>query len=82
MAELHKKFLALMELAIVEFSINHPGTKTASRLMEAAMDVTENQLSIAMESHKNLSDVVNEFICYEFTGGRKTAGFSKPSWLS
>lgn len=79
--ELKSKFLDLMRLALIDFSFNHPGNMKSARIMESAYKISEESLKSAMEAHKNvLSDAVDEFIKYEFTGG-KNKYYQRPAWL-
>lgn len=92
MTEIKSKFLELTKVALVEFAINHPGTKVVANILNEAMNIDEQKLLNALEETvvisikdrktkraKTLPDVVDEFIKYSFTGGREP--FSKPSWL-
>ena len=81
MTELKSKFISLMEIGLVEFSINHPGTKIAASIMEEALKVEEEELQTAMEQNEKMSKAVDDFIKYQFTHG-KNVNFKKPDWLN
>ena len=79
MTELKPKFLRLSKLALIEFSLNHPGCKVVAKLMEAMEDISEESIVAAYEQYGNLYAPIDEYICYKFTNGRND--FKKPKWL-
>ena len=79
MSELKSLFLDLVRTELVEFSVNHPGNRKASFILEKAYEVPEKSLVAAKEVCSSLSEAVQQFVNYEFTQGG--SGFRKPSWL-
>jgi hypothetical protein len=79
MTELKQKFISIAQVALVEFSINHPGHSVAAQMMERFFDVPEEAIVRAYEEAGNLVSPVEQYIRYLFTGGRN--GYSKPEWL-
>lgn len=78
MTDIRKQFLELTKVALVDFSVNHPGNKVSAKILEQAFKVTDEEINAALEKHKTLAEAVDEFIKYVFTNGRN---FKKPSWL-
>lgn len=80
MSELKQKFVSIAQVALIEFSLNHPGHCVVGKMMEGILDLSEEEISKAYEAHEELSSAVDEYILYQFTAGRN--GFKKPSWLN
>ena len=80
MTELKSKFLDLSRIALIEFAVNHPGTKVAAKILERIYEIPEEKIVAASEQYSGeLHLAVDEYIKYVFTNGRND--FKKPKWM-